>query len=678
MATENVIDWLSRGAVIDPVNRSISHDMKLREFIPKVGNSISLWYDLPNDLYWGMTEKSVKYRKSGGNAYTAKKWFDRLPIQLEDCIQEAGFGCFIDTLPRVQGRTLPSSILALMERWMDTTHTFHLLFDEITITSVDFTAIISLAFRGRFFVFADQLWTLDQPGLQASLRAAIGMEPTITPVGFAMIIGLPFRGRFIVFDDQLWTLDQLGLRTSLRAAIGMEPTISDKRVHYESIIAHYEEMPPEFMEEMDVDMVPWAFLFYLLSTTLFKNHGNDADLALLPPLQDLDVTRQYNYGAIALSYLYYKMNLYVRGAHLKVGYTRVIEIWACKHQIFSMLTLFSFDGAINKRTLPRGRAWRFSKKYAHATSDISALRQMLNVKYPWGQITEYPDFIQAREGYSCSASSMICTTLGKGCMGGTAFVPGAYAIVVRTQLLVHVPPPTEIDAFVEAKELDRDQHEKRVRRGFDFEAPDTAVIIGTLEHGSFIFECTGRATWGMLETHLVSIANCNEVCQLYEAARLKLAMARLSDEHISLWAFKKIQVMNPPSDHLMSDYKSRVYVLCYRRLTGNTVENWTAIFQDLTTDGFRLTCPWWYIERVTVSFYLLCMPLCRLTMAVAYYPNRVARQFGWHQAVPDHTLFEGGLITQQFLSRFISTWPSHMTIPISDVVDTSSSDLYHL
>ncbi|KDP34629.1 hypothetical protein JCGZ_11947 [Jatropha curcas] len=115
----------------------------------------------------------------------------------------------------------------------------------------------------------------------------------ITPVDFATIIGLPFRGRSIIFYDQLRALDRQGLRESLRATIGMEPTISDQ-MRYESIISHYKTMPRECLTEMDVDVVARACLFYLLSTTLFTNHGNDADLALLPPLQDLDLTRQFN------------------------------------------------------------------------------------------------------------------------------------------------------------------------------------------------------------------------------------------------------------------------------------------------------------------------------------------------------------------------------------------------
>ncbi|KDP21940.1 hypothetical protein JCGZ_03142 [Jatropha curcas] len=59
-----------------------------------------------------------------------------------------------------------------------------------------------------------------------------------------------------------------------------------------------------------------------------------------------------------------------------------------------------------------------------------------------------------------------------------------------------------------------------------------------------------------------------------------------------------------------------------------------------------------------------------------FYCSRVTRQYGCHQAFPDYTRFKGGLITQRFLSRFISTWRNRMTIPISDVANTSSLDFY--
>ncbi|KDP35485.1 hypothetical protein JCGZ_10932 [Jatropha curcas] len=127
--------------------------------------------------------------------------------------------------------------------------------------------------------------------------------------------------------------------------------------------------------------------------------------------QDLDATRQFNWGVATLSYLYYGMDLCVQGVHLKIGYKWAIE---------------------------RGLA----------TIDHLA-----------------------------------------------AFMSGAYMIFARTQLLIHVPPPTEFDLFVEVKELNWGQG---------------AVLIQ------------------------VSIDDHNEVCRLYKAGRLNLAEARLSDEHISV------------------------------------------------------------------------------------------------------------------------------------------------
>ncbi|KDP30532.1 hypothetical protein JCGZ_15241 [Jatropha curcas] len=37
-----------------------------------------------------------------------------------------------------------------------------------------------------------------------------------------------------------------------------------------------------------------------------------------------------------------------------------------------------------------------------------------------------------------------------------AFVPSAYAVFMQTQLLVHVPPPAKFDPFIEAEEMDRE------------------------------------------------------------------------------------------------------------------------------------------------------------------------------------------------------------------------------
>ncbi|KDP43653.1 hypothetical protein JCGZ_22967 [Jatropha curcas] len=86
---------------------------------------------------------------------------------------------------------------------------------------------------------------------------------------------------------------------------------------------------------------------------------------------------------------------------------------------------------------------------------------------------------------------------------------------------------------------------------------------------------------------------------------------------LQLWDFEKLQVMAPPLDHLMFDYRPQFYIHRQCHLIGETVEDWTTILRDLTFKGVRWTCPWWYIN-----------------------------------------------------------WPSRTTVPISNVADTSSSDLY--
>ncbi|KDP21941.1 hypothetical protein JCGZ_03143 [Jatropha curcas] len=83
-----------------------------------------------------------------------------------------------------------------------------------------------------------------------------------------------------------------------------------------------------------------------------------------------------------------------------------------------------------------------------------------------------------------------------------AFVLGAYAIFVQTQLLVHIPPPKEFDPFAKVEKLDRGhgdapQRSEHVRKGFDCEAPDTAVVIRKPEYGPGRgTQCGGRAGHG--------------------------------------------------------------------------------------------------------------------------------------------------------------------------------------
>ena len=57
-----------------------------------------------------------------------------------------GFDGIISTLTYCSYASIQAAMYALVERWMDTTHSFHLPFREMTITPLDFAAIIGLSF----------------------------------------------------------------------------------------------------------------------------------------------------------------------------------------------------------------------------------------------------------------------------------------------------------------------------------------------------------------------------------------------------------------------------------------------------------------------------------------------------------------------------------------------------
>ncbi|KDP35772.1 hypothetical protein JCGZ_10729 [Jatropha curcas] len=216
-----------------------------------------------------------------------------------------------------------------------------------------------------------------------------------------------------------------------------------------------------------------------------------------------------------------------------------------EHHVLLMPRLHGFDVDTNTMNLPLGRAWKFNKKYAYTTSKIAVFRQLLN-GLTWDRVGVK---LRSKESASRSAASYVVhqihPTAARHCSYSEGVsrheplgcvCPGTYAIFIQTQLLIHLPPPAEYDPFAEVQELDRghddaqqQQCDKHVRGSSNSRAPDMIVVIGKPEHGSgasfsFILDSTGQPAQGMLETHLVSIADYNKVSQLYKVACLKLAV----------------------------------------------------------------------------------------------------------------------------------------------------------
>ena len=64
-----------------------------------------------------------------------------------------GFRHFIAALSIERGRSDHYSLLVMIERWMDTTHTFYTHMGEFTISLMSFSAITRIAFRGTSVPF---------------------------------------------------------------------------------------------------------------------------------------------------------------------------------------------------------------------------------------------------------------------------------------------------------------------------------------------------------------------------------------------------------------------------------------------------------------------------------------------------------------------------------------------
>ena len=95
--------------------------------------------------------------KGAGNASGAREWYRKLPDAVRDRVWVTGFEPFILALPSLRGRNDYQPLHALMERWMDSTHTFHLPCGEFTIDPVSFTAITGIACAGDPMPFDKRL-----------------------------------------------------------------------------------------------------------------------------------------------------------------------------------------------------------------------------------------------------------------------------------------------------------------------------------------------------------------------------------------------------------------------------------------------------------------------------------------------------------------------------------------
>ncbi|CAB4278440.1 unnamed protein product [Prunus armeniaca] len=120
----------------------------VRVFITKDRNPCSplLHVELEEHISFKLTLKQI--RGCGNNAKCATWYNTAMQDTLKAKVKEVGFFPFVSILRHGKKRDRP--LVALAERWWDTTHTFH--FDEVgemTMTSMNFAAITGLRVGGK-------------------------------------------------------------------------------------------------------------------------------------------------------------------------------------------------------------------------------------------------------------------------------------------------------------------------------------------------------------------------------------------------------------------------------------------------------------------------------------------------------------------------------------------------
>ncbi|GMP36538.1 hypothetical protein CsSME_00008635 [Camellia sinensis var. sinensis] len=177
---------------------------------------------------------SSRFTRGYGSILT-REWYMELADAVRHIVDEAGFGLFCAGLSRhPASRTF---LGALVERWWDTTNSFH------------FSAIEDM---------------------------------TMTPYDFSMLTGLEVGGRPIPYDADIgeWETAWIYL---LRARPPIDR--SSGRLRYTWFSEQYRGTSPQTIET--VQQYARGFLMFLLGTTLFSDKGNTVGLYLLSALVDL-------------------------------------------------------------------------------------------------------------------------------------------------------------------------------------------------------------------------------------------------------------------------------------------------------------------------------------------------------------------------------------------------------
>nr|XP_027088628.1 protein MAIN-LIKE 2-like [Coffea arabica] len=231
------------------------------------------------------------------------EWWKKLPHKVTAKVVSAGFGDFLSHLPVAdRDRKLP---VALAERWWDSTNSFHLLFEEMTLTPLDFTCITGVA------------------------------------VG-----GLPISWDYNVRENANYIKEQLGWVPAFASGGAIRVT---------DILSFYKDKAIDENDDVQLAHLTRAFFLYMLGRTLLSNTAETIHLCCLPALEDVDRIGDYNWGGAGMATLYRFMSAVSRRLTKRLGgYSFVWEVWT-----YEILQISPYKLKQDERdVLPRMWRWR--------------------------------------------------------------------------------------------------------------------------------------------------------------------------------------------------------------------------------------------------------------------------------------------------------------------------------
>ncbi|KAK9902442.1 hypothetical protein M0R45_001681 [Rubus argutus] len=248
--------------------------------------------------------------KGCGNHRLCAEWYMSLPASIKHRIKDAGFGEFVKIL-KTSNNADRQLLLALAERWWDTTHTFY--FDaigELTMTPTDFNAITGLPVKGRSIKY----------GMQAFNKKS----------DIIKWFGKPF-----------WVMLK-----------------GNKKVKYNELRRKYSTWKVKTKEQ--IDQLTRVSILALIGSVLCCDKSDTFYLFYMPSLEVVDDIGKYNWGGAGLACVYKNMDAVSRGRKSSGGLWRMWEVWACEYIIPLALTN---PGHVD--TWPRANRWlggKFGKR----------------------------------------------------------------------------------------------------------------------------------------------------------------------------------------------------------------------------------------------------------------------------------------------------------------------------